>query len=104
MSYSESPINYKHFAIYFSSYSISFKSYGVLKLSEKGRLRDKMPNLLPLEIALEKRPFLAPVSEIFGYRCLGGCTRKNVTFLTTTSEIFGSTTVIEISLTCLKRK
>ena len=37
--YSENPINYKHFQ--FSSYSISFKSYGVLKLCEKGHLRDK---------------------------------------------------------------
>ena len=32
----------------FSSYSISFKRYGMLKLSEKGCLRDKMPYLLPL--------------------------------------------------------
>ena len=32
----------------FSSYSISFKSYGVLKLSEKGCLGDKIHHLLPL--------------------------------------------------------
>ena len=41
----------------FSSYSISFKSYGALKLCEMGLLRDKMPYLLPLSPWRENKTF-----------------------------------------------